>query len=69
MSRSISTEEQDEPLEALLQQQRDQFVRFYNKNRDLFTPREEAEAFRYFDAEGEETHSRTTLCSPRSLSQ
>lgn len=54
MSRSISTEEQDEPLEALLQQQRDQFVRFYNKNRDLFTPREEAEAFRYFDAEGEE---------------
>jgi hypothetical protein len=54
MSRSISTEEQDEPLEALLQQQRDRFVRFYIKNSDLFTPREEAEAFRYFDAEGEE---------------
>ncbi len=54
MSRTISTEEQDEPLEELLQQQRTQFVRFYNKNRDLFTAKEEEEAFRYFDAEGEE---------------
>lgn len=54
MSRNISPEERDEVLDQLLEQQRAQFVRFYSKNRDLFTAREEAEAFKYFDAEGEE---------------
>lgn len=54
MSRNISPEDRNEALEQLLEQQRAQFVRFYSKNRDLFTAREEAEAFKYFDAEGEE---------------
>lgn len=54
MSRTISPEDRDELLDRQLEQQRAEFVRFYSKNRDLFTAREEAEAFKYFDAEGEE---------------
>lgn len=54
MSRPISPENQDELLEKLLKQQRENFVSFYQKNTDLFSAREKAEAFKYFDAVGEE---------------
>lgn len=54
MSRTISPEDQDESLEKLLKQQRENFVAFYQKNEELFSKRERAEAFKYFDAQGEE---------------
>ncbi len=54
MSRQISPEDQDDSLEKLLKQQRENFVSFYLKNDSLFTVREKAEAFKYFDAIGEE---------------